>query len=45
MGYHQVHTHSPSKVHENPIRHSTLNERILWISQLVVTPSEGPNLK
>ena len=45
MGDHQVRTHSPSKVHENPIRHSALNERFLWLSQLVVTPSEGPNLK
>ena len=45
MGDHQVRAHSPSKVHENPIRHSALNERVLWFSQLVVTPSEGPNLK
>ena len=45
MGDHQVCTQSPSKVRENPIRHSALNERVLWLSQLVVTPSEGPNLK
>ena len=45
MGDHQVRTHSPSKVHETPIGHSALNERVLWLSQLVVTPSEGSNLK
>ena len=45
MGNHQVRTHSPSKVRENPIRHSALNERVLWLSQLVITPSEDPNLK
>ena len=45
MGDHQVRTHSPSKVRENPIRHSALNERVPWISQLEVTTSEGPNLK
>ena len=45
MGDHQVRTHSPSRVHENPIGHSALNERVLWLSQLAVTPSEGPNLK
>ena len=45
MGDHQVRTHSPSKVRENPIRHSALNERVLWLSQLVIAPSEGPNLK
>ena len=45
MGDHQVRTHSPSKVRENPIRHSALNERVLWLSQLVLTPSEDPNLK
>ena len=45
MGDHQVRTHSLSKVHENPIRHSALNECVLWLSQLVVTPSECPNLK
>ena len=45
MGDHQVRTHSPSRVHENSIGHSALNERVLWLSQLVVTPSEGSNLK
>ena len=45
MGDHQVRTHSLSKVRENPIRHSALNERVLWLSQLVIAPSEGPNLK
>ena len=41
----QVRTQSPSKVRENLIRHSALNERVLWLSQLVLTPSEDPNLK
>ena len=45
MGDHQVCTQSPSKVRKNPIRHSAMNERVLWLSQLVVTPSEGSNLK
>ena len=45
MGDHQVRTHPPSKVHENPIRHSALSEHVLLLSQLVVTPSEDPNLK
>ena len=45
MGDHQLRTHSLSKVHENSIGHSALNERVLWLSRLVVTPSEGPNLK